>query len=47
MAMAISAGLCLAGAATAVATIRTARPTRPTVQASVLQPCHEPARATT
>ena len=45
-AMRITAALCVVGAAVAAATIRTARPVAPTTQASVLQPCHEPCRAT-
>lgn len=44
-ALEICAVLCLTGAAIAAATIRSARPTQPTIQASVLQPCHEPVRA--
>lgn len=44
-AMAIAAGLCVVGAAVAAVTIRRTRPVEPTVQASVLQPCHEPCRA--
>jgi predicted MFS family arabinose efflux permease len=43
-ALAISAALCVAGAAIAAVTIRRGRPVEPTVQASVLQPCNEPAR---
>lgn len=43
-AMAISAALCVVGAAVAFATIRRALPTSPTVQASILQPCHDPCR---
>jgi EmrB/QacA subfamily drug resistance transporter len=41
-AMAISAALCLAGAAIAFATIRRTVPTVATPQASVLQPCGDP-----
>lgn len=41
-AMAISAGLCVAGAAVAAVTIRRVVATAPTTQASVLQPCGEP-----
>jgi EmrB/QacA subfamily drug resistance transporter len=44
-AMAIAAALCLAGAATAWATIRQAREAEATVQASILQPCNDPCRA--
>ena len=43
-AMAISAALCVAGAAVAAATIRRATPVQTTTQASVLQPCHDPCR---
>jgi EmrB/QacA subfamily drug resistance transporter len=43
-ALAISAFLCVAGAVIAAVTIRQGRPTEPTVQASVLQPCNQPAR---
>ena len=41
-AVAISAGLCVAGAGVAAATISRARRVRPTTQASVLHPCGEP-----
>jgi len=44
-AMRIAAGLCVVGAAVAAATIRRVLPVEPTVQASVLQPCHHPCRA--
>src|SRR5205807_1600994 len=40
-ALLVSAGLCAAGGATALATIRRATPTLPTVQPSLLQPCHD------
>ena len=43
-AMLISAALCVVGAVIAAATIRRTTPTRPTVQPSVLQPCHDPCR---
>jgi EmrB/QacA subfamily drug resistance transporter len=43
-AMAVSAALCVVGAAVAATTIRRRRDAEPTVQASVLQPCHEPSR---
>jgi hypothetical protein len=42
--MAVSAALCVVGAAVAAVTIRREREAEPTVQASVLQPCHEPSR---
>jgi hypothetical protein len=44
-AMVISAVLCLAGAAIAFATIRTATRVAPATQASVLHPCHDPCLA--
>lgn len=43
-ALRIAAALCVAGAFIAAATIRRARAVEPTVQASVLQPCHDPCR---
>jgi MFS family permease len=44
-AMAISAGLCAVGAVVAAVTISKVAATRPTTQASVLQPCGEPCLA--
>ena len=44
-ALRIAALLCVLGAAIAALTIRRAVPVEPTVQASVLQPCHAPCRA--
>jgi MFS family permease len=44
-ALRMAAGLCLAGAGVAALTIRRSRPVTPTVQPSVLQPCHDPCRA--
>jgi EmrB/QacA subfamily drug resistance transporter len=44
-ALVICALLCVAGAGAAAATIRAVHPTLPTVQPSVLQPCHDPSRA--
>ena len=41
-ALRLAAGLCVAGALVAAATIRRSVPVEPTVQASVLQPCHDP-----
>ena len=38
------AALCALGGVIAFATVRTATPVRPTVQASMLQPCHDPCR---
>lgn len=43
-AMHIAAGICLAGALVAWATIRSATPVPDTTQPSVLQPCHDPCR---
>ncbi|MCU1373644.1 MAG: transporter [Actinomycetia bacterium] len=43
-ALGISAALCVAGGTIAAVTIRRGRPTEPTIQASVLQPCHGPDR---
>jgi EmrB/QacA subfamily drug resistance transporter len=44
-ALRMAAVLCLAGAGVAALTIRRSRPVTPTVQPSVLQPCHDPCRA--
>ncbi|CAN5667940.1 MFS transporter [soil metagenome] len=44
-AMHIAAGICLAGALVAWATIRSATPVPDTTQPSVLQPCHDPSVA--
>ncbi|MEJ7844921.1 MAG: DHA2 family efflux MFS transporter permease subunit [Acidimicrobiales bacterium] len=44
-ALRIAAALCVVGAGVAAATIRTASPTEPTTQASILQPCQHPCRA--
>lgn len=43
-ALGTSAALCAAGSAIAAVTVRRSAPTRPTVQASLLQPCHDPCR---
>jgi hypothetical protein len=44
-ALRIAAVLCVAGAGVAALTIRTTRVVEPTVQPSVLQPCHHPCRS--
>jgi EmrB/QacA subfamily drug resistance transporter len=44
VALRICAGLCALGGVVAYATVRTATPVRPTVQPSLLQPCHDPRR---
>lgn len=43
-AMLVSAALCAVGAAMAAVTIRRAQPVLPTVQPSIVQPCHDPCR---
>ena len=43
-ALLVAAGLCATGGVIALATIRRATPTMPTVQPSILHPCHDPCR---
>ena len=45
LALQIAAALCFAGSGIAAVTIERGRPVVPTVQPSVLQPCHDPCRS--